>query len=391
MSSAYHPQTDGQTERANRTLEQMLRFFVDKQLSNWDEMLLCCEFAYNNSEQVSTGLTPFYLNYGMHPLTPAGLIGAAATPVPDAAAQLAALRAAQSNAKAAILEAQRRQKAYADKSRSDVIFATGDKVLLKLKGRPQQKGPAQKLRPERAGPFTISEIISPVSTRLDMSPANWRGLDIFHNSQLTRYHDGVNLFPSRTPETVQPCDVAHLDDWDADNEEFAVSEIKAARRDPQAGCMKWLVGFRGYAADSDLWIEDSQMNELLRAEARTRNAELLAEGERITLLEAAAAANRAQPRGRQCTAVSGTAPAGDAPPLRRPRGRPRKTPLTPAPDGTPASAGCASARGAAEPPATAPPGAPPPLQRPSREAPQNAAGHLAGAGGEGTGCRSCPR
>ncbi len=144
---------------------------MDRKLSNWDEMLLCCEFAYNNSEQVSTKCTPFYLSYGMHPLTPAGLIGAAATPVPDAAARLTAIRTAQSDAKAAIVEAQRRQKAYADKFRPDVIFATGDKVLLKLKGRPQQKRPAQKLSPERAGPFTISEILSPVSTRLDMSPA----------------------------------------------------------------------------------------------------------------------------------------------------------------------------------------------------------------------------
>ncbi len=120
-----------------------------------------------------------------------------------------------------------------------------------------------------------------MSTRLEMSPANWHGLDIFHNSQLTRYHDGPNLFPSCTPEAVQLCDVAHLDDLEADNEECAVSENEAARRDPRAGRIKWLVGFRGYAADSDLWIEDSQMNELLQAEARTRNAELLAEGERI--------------------------------------------------------------------------------------------------------------
>ena len=386
MSSAYHPQTDGQTERANRTLEQMLRFFVDKQLSNWDEMLLCCEFAYNNSEQVSTGFTPIYLNYGMHPLTPASLIGAAATPVPDAAARLTAIRTAQSDAKAAIAEGQRRQKAYADKSRSDVIFAKGDKVLLKLKGRPQQKGPAQKLRPERAGPFTISEIISPVSARLDMSPANWHGLDIFHSSQLTPYHDGVNLFPSRTPETVQPCDVAHLDGWEDDNEEFAVSEIKAARRDPQSGRMKWLVGFRGYAADSDLWIEDSQMNALLRAEARTRNAELLAEGERITLLEAAAATNRAQPRGRQRAAAAGVATAaGAAPPLRRPRGRPRKVPPAPAAV-SPTEAAENTTAGDAAPATAAPPKRP--RGRP-RKAPPAAALSLEG---EGAGSASrCPR
>ncbi len=238
------------------------------------------------------------------------------------------------------------------------------------------------------------EILSPVSTRLDISPANWHGLDIFHNSQLTRYHDGVNLFPSRTPEAVQPCDVAHLDDVGEDNEEFAVSEIKATRRDPQTGRMKWLVGFRGYAADSDLWIEDSQMNELLRTEARERNAELLAEGERITLLEAAAASNRAQPRGRQRVASADTATAaGAAPPLRRPRGRPRK--LLPAPTAAapPVNAESIPTAGAAPAAAAAaaPLGAAPPPKRPRgrpRKTPPAAALALEG---EGSGSASrCP-
>jgi hypothetical protein len=62
MSSAYHPHTHEQKERANRSLEQMLRFYVNRQLSNWSELLLCCEFAYNNSEQAATGHTPFFLH-----------------------------------------------------------------------------------------------------------------------------------------------------------------------------------------------------------------------------------------------------------------------------------------------------------------------------------------
>jgi hypothetical protein len=67
MPSTYHPQMDGQTERANRTLEHMLRFYADRQLSNWDELLFCCEFAYNYSEQAATGYTSFFLNCGLHP------------------------------------------------------------------------------------------------------------------------------------------------------------------------------------------------------------------------------------------------------------------------------------------------------------------------------------
>ena len=69
MSTAYHPQTDGQTERANRTIEDMRRNYVSWEQDDWDQNLTC-EFAYNNSVQASTGCTPFYLYSGQHPLSP---------------------------------------------------------------------------------------------------------------------------------------------------------------------------------------------------------------------------------------------------------------------------------------------------------------------------------
>ena len=58
MSTAFHPQTDGQTERLNRTLEEMLRAYVTYKQDQWDEYLPAAEFAYNNSKQASTGFTP---------------------------------------------------------------------------------------------------------------------------------------------------------------------------------------------------------------------------------------------------------------------------------------------------------------------------------------------
>jgi hypothetical protein len=78
MSSAYHPETDGQTERANRTIEDMLRAYVTPHQTDWDLHLTAIEFAYNNSVQASTGYTPFYLNYGRHPQ----LAGACVVPEP---------------------------------------------------------------------------------------------------------------------------------------------------------------------------------------------------------------------------------------------------------------------------------------------------------------------
>ena len=67
MSSAFHPQSDGQTERTNRTLEEMLRSYVLYAQDNWDQLLPFMEFAYNNSVNDTTTQSPFFLNYGKHP------------------------------------------------------------------------------------------------------------------------------------------------------------------------------------------------------------------------------------------------------------------------------------------------------------------------------------
>jgi hypothetical protein len=68
MSPSFHPQTDGQTERANRTLEEMLRHYVGSRQDDWCDKLAYLEFAYNSAKNKTTGQTPFLLNYGQEPL-----------------------------------------------------------------------------------------------------------------------------------------------------------------------------------------------------------------------------------------------------------------------------------------------------------------------------------
>ena len=70
LSTAFHPETDGQTERVNRVLEEFLRAFVTPSQDNWDLLLPMAEFAINNSVHTSTKYTPFFLNSGQHPLNP---------------------------------------------------------------------------------------------------------------------------------------------------------------------------------------------------------------------------------------------------------------------------------------------------------------------------------
>jgi hypothetical protein len=84
FSTPFHPETDGQTERANRVIEEMLRLYVSTRHTDWDMYLTPVQFAYNNSVQASTGHSPFYLNSGQHPLTPSTLLKPPSSDVPTA-------------------------------------------------------------------------------------------------------------------------------------------------------------------------------------------------------------------------------------------------------------------------------------------------------------------
>ena len=72
--STFHPQTDGQTERSNRRVEDMLQHYIDPSQTDWDQHLPAVEFAINNSWQESIKETPFFLNSGQHPLVPINLL-----------------------------------------------------------------------------------------------------------------------------------------------------------------------------------------------------------------------------------------------------------------------------------------------------------------------------
>jgi len=67
LSTAFHPQTNGQTERQNQMMKQYLRAYINYEQDNWVELLPLVEFAYNNSIHFSTGFTPFFANYGYNP------------------------------------------------------------------------------------------------------------------------------------------------------------------------------------------------------------------------------------------------------------------------------------------------------------------------------------
>ena len=131
MSTAFHPQTDGQTERVNRILQEMLRHYVYEHHEKWVSHLPYAEFAINNSISTSTGHTPFYLNYGEHPATPLTNMIPNIDDVPEAAEAVKKIHAALTDAREKMEAAQRRQAYYANSSRREQTFNEGDQVMLR--------------------------------------------------------------------------------------------------------------------------------------------------------------------------------------------------------------------------------------------------------------------
>jgi hypothetical protein len=130
FSTAFHPETDGQTEHVNRMIEEALRPYVNARHTDWDLYLTPVEFAYNNTVQASIGHSPFYLNSGQHPLTPGALLKPPSSDTPAADEFLQKIATAIHNAKTLLRIARNRQKQYADARRRPLILQPGDRVYL---------------------------------------------------------------------------------------------------------------------------------------------------------------------------------------------------------------------------------------------------------------------
>ena len=175
-------------------MEDTLRAFVTHRQNDWDELLSLCEFAINNSDQASTGNTPFFLDNGCHPIAPSSLVGRQNSRAMDTAeasllwldSRVEALREAQD----AIVVAKARQSLYADRGRLEDTVKEGEEVLAfkdVLLTPEERDRPSHNIRLKWYGPFKIQKKVGPNAYRLVL-PRTIRAHPVFNEAALKKYN-----------------------------------------------------------------------------------------------------------------------------------------------------------------------------------------------------------
>jgi transposase InsO family protein len=256
-STAYHPQSDGQTERTNQTLEQYLRIYCDYQQDNWHELLPFAEFVYNNTESSSTRMTPFFGNYGYHPRCNLRLHVSTESINPTAERLVEGFRQLHGALRNNLQRAQEDYKEFHDRHvQQPPEFKVGDKVWLNRRNIRTTR-PSQKLDVKRLGPFRISEAVGGggLAFRLELPP-QMRIHPVFHVSLLERYRE--SRLVGRAQTEPPPVEVEG-------ELEYEVQEIVDSRI--VRGKLKYLVQWEGYSQDERTWEPAEHLQHAVNAVA----------------------------------------------------------------------------------------------------------------------------
>ncbi|KAH9753705.1 Integrase catalytic domain-containing protein [Citrus sinensis] len=200
MSSAYHPQTDGQTEVINRCLEQYLRSFVHQWQKQWNSYLPWAEYWYNTTYHESTSMTPFLALYGRHPLV-VPMYHVESSPVHKVDQALLSRDELLRQLKQNLKMATNRMKQFADTKTRDVEFKEGDMVFLRLPPYRQTtvfRRAHQKLTSKYSGPYPILRRVGQVAYELKL-PTGSRVHPVFHVSLLKKYVGEMPQFSADLP------------------------------------------------------------------------------------------------------------------------------------------------------------------------------------------------
>jgi len=256
LSMAFHPQTDGLSERKNQWIEQYLRLLAAGQQDDWSQWLSIATAVHNNRTNDTLGMSPNEALLGYHPR----LFPAQPTPTNNESAKkrISTLHQKRAQATAAINHAAKTPLTPKD------AFKLNDQVWLESKhlALPHQ---SKKLAPKRVGPFHITKVISPVAFRLDL-PSSWRIHDVFHASLLMPYRETA----AYGPNFIKP-----PPDLIDGEEEYEVEAVLNHRMFGRRRQVQYLIKWKGYPHSDNTWepSENVHADELISAYHKWRPLE----------------------------------------------------------------------------------------------------------------------
>jgi hypothetical protein len=239
LSTAYHPETDGQTERLNQTLEQYIRMFTNYLQDDWKRQLPIAEFTYNNTPHSATGVSPFFANKGFHPR-----LSISFDNIPSHEARLVAadLKDLHNHLKQEIKTANDTYQKFANVKRDPTPdWPVGTLVWLKTENI-KTKRPSVKLDHRMLGPFKIIKKVSTHAYKLALPPSMSRIHNVFHVKLLERHH--TEYFPRRRMPPPPPIEIDG-------EEQYEVEDILDSRI--YRGKLQYRVRWVGHEPQDDTW------------------------------------------------------------------------------------------------------------------------------------------
>ena len=248
LSTAFHPQTDGQTERQNQTLEHYLRTYCSEKQDDWATLLPIAEFAYRQSKHSTIGCSPFKACYGYDPVlelrhedeATEGEVPAAKERIKE----IDSIRQDLIKRWQGVLDSQAK---FYNQKHQQQEFQQGDLVLLSAKNL-KQKRPNKKLSDKLIGPFRVRRRVGKQAYHLWLPPA-YRIHPVFHVSLLEPYKrrkGDANIPEYPVPDLVD------------DDEIGDVEEIQKKRT--RGGVVEYLVRWVGYPEEYDQWIKEQDVD-----------------------------------------------------------------------------------------------------------------------------------